>query len=77
VGYDLYNCKDCAGVSAYQEMIREIIFVMNTRVTCLNLNPNLDGENSDSLVNNFIAWLPLLSLLPASLQYLLDSLTVL
>jgi hypothetical protein len=42
---ELSKCMDGARIASYHETIRVIIFVLNTRDTCLKLKPNLDDEN--------------------------------
>jgi hypothetical protein len=42
---ELSKFMNDASIEAYMEMIREIRFVLETRETCLKLEPNLDDEN--------------------------------
>jgi hypothetical protein len=47
---ELSKCLDGARIAVYKEMIRVIRFVLDTRDTCLKLEPNLDDKNWDLVV---------------------------
>jgi hypothetical protein len=53
---ELSKSIDGANVVAYKEMIRVIKFVLDTRITCLRLKPNLDDENWDLMVYSDSEW---------------------
>jgi hypothetical protein len=48
---------DGARIEAYKEMIRAIIFVLDTKDSCLRLKPNLDDENRDWVVYSDSDWI--------------------
>jgi hypothetical protein len=53
---ELSKCMDGASIAAYQKMIRVIIFVLDTRDTCLKLEPNLDDESWDFVLYSDSDW---------------------
>jgi hypothetical protein len=52
----LSKCMDGARIGAYTKMIRVIRYVMDTRNTCLILEPNLDDENLDLIAYSDSDW---------------------
>jgi hypothetical protein len=49
-------CMDGENLETYKEVIRLIRLVLDTRDTCLKLNPNLEGGNRNLVVYNDSYW---------------------